>query len=363
MRELASLELKRLAKELEGIEGFYLRKFYEVGKEEFELSFYKEVQKIVYAKLLKTINLSSYLSEHEDASEFAMQMRRRLENHMLEKVYQHENDRIIVFEFKDYKLIFEMFAKGNLILVDSAYNIIALYKRVKTKERSLDYKEKYSFPKKEPVVGSTEEILARLSKEKGDDKLISISKYFDYGPLYVENAILEAGLDPKSKLGILNEESIKALAKNLDKTNEEAMNSKPRLYKKEHDYALVKIKKYDNSNENVKEYDTLSALLDEFYLEERGEKEESSIEKEKESIKKSIEQQKELIKKLDEDADRYSRLGNAIMLNINQLNQMISYANKAKRFSIEELKSFETDSIKIIGIDLKNKKIKIKIIY
>jgi len=38
----------------------------------------------------------------------------------------------------------------------------------------------------------------------------------------------------------------------------------------------------------------------------------------------------------------------------------LSYAKSKKRFSIEELKQFE-NSVEIIGIDLKNKKIKVRI--
>jgi predicted ribosome quality control (RQC) complex YloA/Tae2 family protein len=362
MREISSLELSRIAKELKSIEGSHLRKFYEIGEGEFELSFYKDGLHFVYAKLLKTINISKYSSEHEQASEFAMQIRRRLENLRLESVYQHGSDRILVFDFNAYKLIFEMFAKGNVVLVDSEFSIIALYKRLELKERKLDYKVQYTFPKSSACEGSALEVIRRLVESEGEKKLIAITKYFDYGPLYVENAIMSVGLKPDERLGSLKEGKAVELAKALEKTREEAMVAKPRLYKKEHDYSLVPILKYDNSKENVVEYDSLSSLLDDFYLSERGKKEWQEEAKEKEAIKRSIEQQKELVKRYEDEAERYARIGNAILLHMHTINALIEHARSKKKPTIEELKEFEDSSIKVVGIDLKNKKIKVKIV-
>ena len=364
MRELSSIELARLEKELKSIEGSRLRKFYGLGKDEFELYFYKAEQHVVYAKLLKTINLTSYTSEHEEASMFAMQIRKHLENRIVEKIYQHGTDRILIFDFSEFMLIFEMFGKGNLILVDNSFRIIAPYKRLEFKDRKTDYNEIYKFPASSSAgfVEKSEalEILKRLAVEKRDEKLISISKSFDYGPLYIENAITACNLKPSDKLGSISDDKLKELAERIANMKNNCMNSKAIMYINEHDYALERIIKYNNSLENIKEYPTLSSLLDDFYLSERGKEEASEEAKRKEAIAKSIEQQKELIKKFEDEEKRYAEIAKLILEHMDRLNLILSYAKSKKRFSIEELKQFE-NSIEIVGIDLKNKKIKVRI--
>ena len=364
MRELSSIELARLEKELKSIEGSRLRKFYELGKDEFELYFYKGEQHVVYAKLLKTINLTNYASEHEEASVFAMQIRKYLENKVAKRIYQHRTDRILIFDFSEFMLIFEMFGRGNLVLVDNSFRIIARYRRLEFKDRKIDYNEEYKFPASSSAgfVEKSEalEILKRLAVEKKDEKLIYISKSFDYGPLYIENALKACNLKPSEKLGSISDEKLEELAEKIANIKNNCMNGKAIMYINEHDYALERIIKYNNSSDNIKEYSTLSSLLDDFYLSERGKGEVGEEAKRREAITKSIEQQKELIKRFEEEEKRYANIARLILEHMDKLNLILSYAKSKKRFGIEELKQFE-DSVEIVGIDLKNKRIKVRI--
>ncbi|MGC8662369.1 MAG: NFACT family protein [Candidatus Micrarchaeia archaeon] len=345
MREISSLELFKISTELSVLEGSYLRKFYEIASDEFEFVFHKDEQHYIYARLLKTINLTKFVSEHEGATTFAMQIRKRLENKRLEKIYQYGSDRILVFEFQEYKLIFEMFAKGNLILVDNKMTIIVPYKRVDYRDRKIDYKEIYLFPASKGAATSNEKIISFLSKK------------FDIGPIYIENVVLKQGIVPSCKIGSIGEEKMKEIEKEIDELKSEAIKSRPLLYVKEQEYSLFPLIKYKNSE--TRRYDTLSALLDDFYISERG-KEEDKEGKKLEAIRKSIEQQREMIKKLEEDEKTSKEIAEKIMYNINNINLLLDYARKNKKASIEELND-AVPGIKIISIDLKNKMIKVEV--
>ncbi len=344
MREISSLELYRIAHELSFLEGSYLRKFYETGKGEFELLFYKSEPYFVYVKLLKSVNLTKYVGEHEKATQFAMQIRKRLENRKLEKVYQYNTDRILIFEFGEYKLILEMFAKGNLILVDKEMKIIAPYKRIEYKERKIDYNELYKFPARGEVQ-STGKLIAVLSKK------------FDMGPIYVEDAILRHGLMPDENIENIDAKKMEELEEYISGLRERALESKPLLYIKEQEYSLFPLEKYKGSE--AKEYDSLSSLLDDFYISERG-KEEKEEDKEREAIRKSIEQQKALIEKLEEEEKTYREIAEMILYNINELNELIDYIKRSRKPSVEELNAI-SGKIKVKGIDLKNKRVKVEV--
>ena len=82
MREIASLELHLAIKELKkGIEGAFLKKFYEDGSGSFRFVFHNSEGNIaVHCMLLKSFNSTRYSPEPKAATSFAMAVRKRVEN-------------------------------------------------------------------------------------------------------------------------------------------------------------------------------------------------------------------------------------------------------------------------------------------
>jgi predicted ribosome quality control (RQC) complex YloA/Tae2 family protein len=370
MRELASVELRVLAKELKVLEGSYLKKFYDLGNGSFELFFSSNKNEyIVYCRLLKSINITSYTSEHENATNFAVLVRKRLLGKKLVEVAQLGSDRILLLDFSEAKIFIEMLGRGNFIIADKDNVIIDAYTRIRFNDRSLEPKAPYIKPKGDAI--GVDEINEENAKEKilaianSDSKIISVlSRLFEIGPLYIEDSLIRNGIDPKEKANKIEKEKLERVAQSIACYKESIEKSEPRIYYKddEKDYAIVEISKYKGYEE--KRFNTLSELLDSFYLDERQERQESEAEKanakEIAAINSSIDKQKELIKQLEKDEIAEKEKGDIIFANMNIINQAIDYARNARKFTAEELKRFDTDSIKFIGVDLKNKRIKIK---
>lgn len=370
MRELASIELRVLARELKVLEGSYLKKFYDLGNGSFELFFSSNKNEyIVYCRLLKSINITSYTSEHENATNFAVSARKRLLGKKLIRVAQLGSDRILLLDFNEAKIFIEMLGRGNFIIADKDNVIIDAYTRIRFNDRSLEPKAPYIKPKGDAI--GIDEINEENAKEKilaianSDAKIISVlSRLFEIGPLYIEDSLIRNGIDPKEKASKIEKEKLERVAQSIAFYKEGIEKSEPRIYYKgdEKDYAIVEISKYKGYEE--KRFNTLSELLDSFYLDERQEKQESEEEKanakEIAAINSSIDKQKELIKQLEKDAVAEKEKGDIIFANMNIINQAIDYARNARKFTAEELKRFDTDKIKFIGVDLKNKRIKIK---
>ncbi|MGC8710642.1 MAG: NFACT family protein [Candidatus Micrarchaeia archaeon] len=373
MRELASVELSVIALELKALEGLYLKKLYDMGNGAFELFFSSNAKEYaVYCKLLRSINITSYIAEHETATAFAISARKRLLGKKLVEVKQLDGDRILLFDFSDYKLFVEMLGKGNVVLTDKDDVIIEAYTRVRYKDRSIEPKALYAKPKGSAIGVSeinernAEERVLSISSE--NDRIISLlSRLFEIGPLYIEDVLIRNNIDPKAKANAIEKDTLRRVAEGIANFRNVLSNYKPRVYYNDSegnkDYSIIEIAKYKGYYE--KSYATLSELLDDFYLKERQERQENESDKSREkellSIKSSIEKQKEFIKTLEYDEQDAKKKGDIIFANMNQINQIIDYARKAKKFTLEDLKGFETGEIKVIDVDLKNKRIRIKI--
>lgn len=91
--------------------------------------------------------ITSYsMPARQQTSGFGAFLRKRLANKHLESIEQHGLDRIAVMEFQDFFLVFELFAKGNVILTDSSYEILSAFRKEQWKDRTLKKGEPYKFP-------------------------------------------------------------------------------------------------------------------------------------------------------------------------------------------------------------------------
>ena len=127
MHELTSLEIGLLVREFKRLEGSRIRKFYDLGNGAFKIALYKSPDtRLVYVKLMKAINITEFSEAAGEATQFAMAMRKRIENSVVDSIQQMNNDRIIRFVLDKGRqfLVLEMYGKGNLILTGDLNSLI-----------------------------------------------------------------------------------------------------------------------------------------------------------------------------------------------------------------------------------------------
>lgn len=358
MRQISSIEIFSILRELKSLEGLYLKKFYELGDNSFRMNFSSSSASIsVYIRLLLAINITDFVENAEEPTQFAIAVRKRILGKKLKQISQHGTDRIIILEFEceeGYKLIFEMFAKGNLVLVDKENKVVLTYRTAKQKDRSVVSKGLYAFPEgttmnfdhldKEKIEAIVDEAL------QSEQRLISaLSEKMDIGPLYLEDAIIRSNLDPKAKASTIGAGT---LAENLLNIIKNAKSPTPIMYKdgeKAVDYAIMQIKKYEVYN--GEQFESVSKLLDTFYMKERVklERDESEIEQ----ISANIETQRKQIEGMQKNEKEYTISANKIFENMVYLNSIIDYINQKRRVTLEELQAKFSKKVK--GVDLKKK--------
>ncbi len=382
MHDLSGLEINIILKEFNQLIGSYIDKFYEIDKDVFRLKLSKEKNKINIGCILPNrINITSFIIKKETVTNFAIAVRKQINNYIINNIYQLNNDRIIVFNLKnkitEKNLIFEMFGKGNLIITDKLMNILLSYKIHDFRDRQIRPGKIYVKPKNnflgsdlnkiEKIINDLEINLRENLTIKGfNNKLISLlSKYLNFGPLYLEDALLKENLDPKDQMSKPDKEKI---TKIIFALNKEFKNPKIQylLYLDNNqiiDYSIFEIKKYQNLTKKI--FNSFSSLLD--FLSESEIKfiNSTSTQTDKQikeilETENSIKKQHKLFKDNLEQMEINRHNGEIIFKNMTIINIIINELKKNQKISINELENMFQD-IKIINIDLKLKKILIEL--
>lgn len=367
MRDINSLEIGVAVHELrQYVDNSRLRKFYDLGNGAFKFAFYKSnATTLVYVKLLKTINVTQYTETAEEATPFAMGIRKRLDNSVVDSIEQKNGDRIVVLNLDKgkYRIIIEMYGKGNVFVVNADGIIELCYKKVVQKERELKAGSKYEFPTNAAQnLLTLNPISAAVLVEqlKLDKSLINaLSTKLGIGPLYLEDLIKKTGLEPMAKS--LNTYERERLASQILDFAKRLKYEKPRLYLKNgviEDYALCDLDKYASMEK--KEFETLSAMLDEMYVRERTALPNTERTERLKELNINIEKQVELADKIVKDAEVFARNGHLLMSHMVAVNALNEYLRANKRATLEDVKA-QFPALHVKALDLKNKTVTISI--
>ena len=160
---LSNIEIKAVVKELKVAEGSYFSKIQFIADHAYRLKFQKAD---VIIEPGNTLHLTTYKFEGRPPSPNLRFVRKVLKGTKLKKVFQKDNDRVVVFEFDNgYKIVVEMFGKtGNLVLVDhDGLTRYALEYR-SWKGRDIKPKKPYLFPPSQEHVPGAGPVAEGLSK-------------------------------------------------------------------------------------------------------------------------------------------------------------------------------------------------------
>ncbi len=336
MRSASNFEYARICSELQPLVGSRLDKLYDMENGEFRLRFrlpgkYEDIS----VKLGERIHLTKYIRDApKEPSNLAMFLRKRIEGARLESIKQHDFDRVVEFQFSGetpHSLVFEMFAEGNLVLVDSKRKILRVYRREEWKDRILKEGQEYKFPQSGRLSPPfSPESLSRILESK---QIISIlASKTNFGNDYLEEACSRAGIAPKANAKELPAEKLEALAGELNRIFE---NPKPALYLKDgkpFDYSLTKLGKYPNLE--VRDAGSLSEAIDEcanFDIE--SEQSPVSIEHEKkvEKLRKRLELQKGHCERMLREAGELKKKGDEVYARYQEAEGILKTISEMKK--------------------------------
>ncbi|MDR0912309.1 MAG: NFACT family protein [Methanobrevibacter sp.] len=142
---------------------------------------------------------------------FPMLLRKRLKGAHVRSIKQHNFDRVVEIKMEkeqNYTLIVELFAKGNIILLDEQNQIIMPLKRKHWSDRDISSKKEYKFPTSHGINPFEIKIdeLKELFNESEDDLVRTLAKN-GLGKVYSEEIVMNSKIE-KTKLtrDLTNEE-------------------------------------------------------------------------------------------------------------------------------------------------------------
>lgn len=369
MKAFSSADLYFLSKELKELEGGRIESFY------FEDTlFYLKVFNKTKGHSYVTCKLGSYLyvskEKHETShpNPFISFLRKYLKNGFIEGVSIVPGERIVLFtiskkdkesdSIRTYTLLIEIFAPGNVILLDEEKTIINSLTKKNYKDRVVRNKETYLFP---PAKKINLENLDQLETQMKESELLGVvflATQFGMGSKYAEEIISLLDIDKKTPIKEINPDKLKQVLETfrkqelnpcIKKDGEKVIDFYP------FEFNVDNLEKVDSFNEAALRY--FSQFL---VKEDKKEKElQDQLKKLEKRLKKQQAQKEQMLK----DYDKYQEMGNKIYEHFSLLEEVLPSINKAAKekgwdYVLEIIKSNEKLSF-ISKVDYKNNKIEV----
>ena len=364
--ELSSLDLHFLIKEFESILHSKIYQVFQIGNTlVFQLYLSNKEKKYLTIILPNFIFLSEEKEGIGESGNFALSLRKHINNARIRKIKQKEFERIVEIELeakeKSLKLIVELFRPGNIILCDDTYKIIMAKEYKGFGSRVIRPGIIYDYPKKEFNFLELKEIDLVNVIENSDKTSVVITLAVDLGlgGLYAEEICEIAKVDKKK--ASLDKSEIKRVYSAIESIKNRKIDAHI-YYEKENilDITPFELAKYKGKKFETSDSFNLSLSLHLMHLSKQEKKKQhlSKYEHEKVKLEKIIKNQETQIAGMLASSIENQKKGELIYEKYSMLNNIMHELKKAReKYSWKEIKEKLKDHKLIKEIIEKDKKI------
>ena len=353
MQSMGNWDYSVIVKELQQYSGAYFDKFY-ICIDGSSLLRLRKGKAIAIVSNPTALYVTEKPPETlETPPQFAMIVRKWLENSTLKDIEQINGDRIVSFKFSgkpgEFTLVFEQFAKGNCLLLNKEGIIVEALKREEYGARKLKPREKYDTP---PARKNADEMTSADFKEKGKT-IAALASSVNIPPFYIEEAVnrLKTPLDITAA-SEMEKETLVAELKKIKQEYDPTVyieNSKPAYF------AFTELKMLAHLEK--KSFDIFSIALN-FYYANAEKTVEKKVDKGEGKMAARLEFQRVAIEEYKTKAAESTAKADFINSNYSLFEELLSTAAKM----IKEKKSEEEIEKKLMQICEENgKKLEVKV--
>ncbi len=272
-RALAALEIYAVVKEIEPLlTNSLAKKVYHLKDNVYLVLHRGKDFMLVLAP--ERLHITNYKEKFPlEPSNFCMFLRKHLDGAFLKSIKHHDFERIVEFHFtrkdKEYFLIGEFFGDGNVLLLNSAREIMGALKQRDWKDRSVKRGEVYAYP---PAAVNLREVgekqIADVLKEEKTEVVRVLARKLALGGLYAEEVCLRAGIDKKTPANSLTGKHAGAILREIQNIFVELDEIKKgfHYFEEEETVELSPIKLQTLSDLKSKEFGSFSEACDEFFI-------------------------------------------------------------------------------------------------
>ncbi|MFO7837315.1 MAG: ribosome rescue protein RqcH [Candidatus Thorarchaeota archaeon] len=303
--------------------------------------------------------------------EFCMVLRKYLRNRVITNIEQYDLDRIVIFEVggeeNSYKLIVELFGKGNVILVDPDDEIFIALHYKKMRDRNVIPNAVYQFPPQRgrDILAVELENLEGVIQNSNASLIRTLTRGFNVDSLSCEEVCALAGISPTESVENMTNKQISDLLRGFRKylkKIEEGANEPRIILDKDGEYISFvpfRFQMYVDMPQEI--FESYSQAIDEFFgfpeIEKEIDKKEEALKEERERLQTIIEKQEENLDELADEAILLRETGEAMYANFQEIAEILHTIEQARsdgvpwnkiQERIEEGKKSDIPSAKMI---------------
>lgn len=368
MKQISSLELHFILKELEVLKDSRVNKIYHPQKNLLVFSFYKtnSGKKILQIDIGKTMFLIEEKENHYETLGFGMLLRKHLDGCFLYNIEQIKPERIVKLSLKskDSKkfLYIEFFGKGNAILCDENNLIINSLEHHDFKGRAIMPKLKYSYPvmKYNFFELAKEELSDLLKNSKKETLVTCLAVELGLGGLYSEEICLLSYIDKNQNPKHIDERGIELVLNSIKQMLNKKISAQA-IFRDDSlvDFAPFELRFYDKCGK--KKFQSFNEAL-EFFYSQFKEVKESEFERKLRSLQRIAEEQKLAIEELKKEEKELREKGELIYHKYSLIKEILEELGKAsKKYSWKEIKERLKGHNVIKEVNEKDRKILIEV--
>ena len=243
-RELTSVDLAALVRELRAYEGAKVDKAYLYGDDllrlkmrDFDRGRVELLCEVGEVKRVHTVSPERVPDAPGRPPQFAMMLRNRLSGADFVGIEQFEFDRILEFVFDREdgrtRIVVELFGQGNVVVTDGEYEVIDCFETVRLKSRTVVPGSRYEFPdsRTNPLTVSRE-TFDLLMNDSDSDVVRTLATQLNFGGLYAEELCTRAGVEKTLAIDDAGDEEYERLFEAIERLGIDIRtgNLDPRVY-------------------------------------------------------------------------------------------------------------------------------------
>jgi len=370
-KEMSSFDVRSIVSEMTALEGAHVDKVFQWGSGNvlFRLNVQGDGKRELFFKDKKWLYLAPSKPETpETPTSFATFLRKYITNAKVGKTVQVGLDRVVVTElFKsdaEYKLIFEIFGGGNVLLVlDGKIVNCLIHKR--RKDRATLPGEDYIMPKTryDPASSSFEEF-TDIFRSSESDTVRTLATIVNLGGQYAEEVCKRSGIDKTLNSKEVSDENLSKMYDVLKGIVEHVVGgSEATVFRKDGeitDISPIDLSIYEETEKET--FQTMSLAIDTLIREVGEAEEEEYVDPETEKLKKRIQKQSETVDEYIFESEDLRRRADALYVEYQKANELLTVLNEqSKKLTWEKLAEGAAKIPFVVSIDPSKNKIVCKL--
>jgi len=360
-KEMSSFDVRSIVSEMTALEGAHVDKVFQWGSGNvlFRLNVQGDGKRELFFKDKKWLYLAPSKPETpETPTSFATFLRKYITNAKVGKTVQVGLDRVVVTElFKsdaEYKLIFEIFGGGNVLLVlDGKIVNCLIHKR--RKDRATLPGEDYIMPKTryDPASSSFEEF-TDIFRSSESDTVRTLATVVNLGGQYAEEVCKRSGIDKTLNSKEVSDENLRKMYDVLKGIVERVVGgSEATVFRKDGeitDISPIDLSIYEETEKET--FQTMSLAIDTLIREMGEAEEEEYVDPETEKLKKRIQKQSETVDEYIFESEDLRRRADALYVEYQKANELLTVLNEqSKKLTWEKLAEGAAKIPFVVSID------------